>query len=219
MQRRPKIQPAQQSTLAINTDNRTQCIDCKRYFPAEGLEQLLPVRIAWRSFVGTELLCTQCRCTAYNTFNESLPPGVDAYVDPVTGTTIVPRITEAEARQQYCLTSCHFITMPHSITAHQVKKSGHHHDVRLYEERDVIREAHFVRGGDIGIANARKAFAEQRHHVELPPVGEVRARRNRIREAFLNEGYFFASPELTFVNSYVEHGVGNLSAVVKYYCH
>ncbi|KAH7032451.1 hypothetical protein BKA57DRAFT_510681 [Linnemannia elongata] len=162
----------------------------------------------------------QCRRKAYNTFQEPLPPGVDAYTDHIHGHTIVPRITETEARRQYCLTDCHFRDMPHVITAYSVRSAGHVYKVKLYEERDIVRLARRVWGGDVGIANARECYSWQDGGVTytpMPPVGIERLRRDRIRQAFLDWGFYFATPTLPCVSNYVNYGQGQLSRIVAIY--
>ncbi|KAF9149255.1 hypothetical protein BG015_008958 [Linnemannia schmuckeri] len=69
-------------------------------------------------------------------------------------------------------------------------------------------------GGDVGIDNARKVYAEHEHKIELPPTGDVRMGRNRIRQVFLAKESF-AAPELTFVRDLVEFGRGKLEQIVN----
>ncbi|KAG9062019.1 hypothetical protein KI688_006739 [Linnemannia hyalina] len=77
---------------------------------------------------------------AYNTSQEPLPSGVDAYADHIHGHTIVPRITKTEARRQYCLTDCHFRDMRHVITAHSVRTADYVYDVKLRKAYNTYKE-------------------------------------------------------------------------------
>lgn len=199
---------------------RLTCQNCGERFPNRGFEQPLLVNIGWRGVSQSHFLCLQCRRKAYNTFQEPLPPGVDAYTDHIHGHTIVPRITETEARRQYCLTDCHFRDIPHVITAYSVRSAGHVYKVKLYEERDIVRVARRVWGGDVGISNARECYSWQNGGVTytpMPPVGIERLRRDRIRQAFLDWGFYFATPTLPCVSNYVNYGQGQLSRIVAIY--
>ena len=205
----------------LNRSNpRPTCQGCGERFPNRGFDQPLLVNIARRGVLETLYLCLECRRKAYSTFQDPLPPGVDAYADHIHGHTIVPRITETEARRQYCLTDRHFRDMPHVITAHSVSTVDHIYDVKLYEERDIVRVARRVWGGDVGIANARECYYWQNGGVTytpMPPVGIERMRWDRIRQAFLDWGFFFAAPTLPCVSNYVNYGQGHLSRIIAIY--
>ncbi|KAF9124815.1 hypothetical protein BGX30_000785 [Mortierella sp. GBA39] len=194
--------------------NSTQCQDCKRHFPTKGLERLLPVRLGWTGELGIPDLCVTCRRKAYNTYKEPYPPGVDVYVDPKTNVSILPRITLTEATAQYCLLDGHLESLPY-IQVHALEAVNGVYKVKMYEERLVLEKARCLYGGDIGIDNARDAFSWQKGGgIDLPPVGAVRERRNRIREKFLQRE-LFAPSKLPTIQCYIEYGRGDLREIVN----
>ncbi|KAF9149257.1 hypothetical protein BG015_008960 [Linnemannia schmuckeri] len=194
--------------------NLTQCQDCKDHFPNIGLERLLPVRLGWTGELGTSTLCVNCRRKAYNTYKEPYPPGVDVYVDPTTKIKVLPRITLTEATAQYCLLDGHLESLPY-MHVNSLEAVNGDYKVKMFEEKLVLEKARWLYGGDIGIDNARDAFSWQKGgYIELPPVGAVRERRNRIRQMFLQRE-LFASSKLPAIKRYIESGHGNLREIVK----
>ncbi|KAK3832998.1 MAG: hypothetical protein JOS17DRAFT_789707 [Linnemannia elongata] len=194
--------------------NYTQCQDCKHHFPTKGLERLLPVRLGWTGELGIPDLCVKCRRKAYNTYKEPYPPGVDMYVDSLVNVRILPRITLTEATAQYCLLDGHLESLPY-MQVYALEAVNGVYKVKMYEERLVLEKARWLYGGDIGIDNARDAFSWQKGgSIDLPPVGAVRERRNRIRQLFLQRE-LFAPSKLPAIQCYIECGSGNLQEIVN----
>ncbi|KAK3833000.1 MAG: hypothetical protein JOS17DRAFT_741243 [Linnemannia elongata] len=191
----------------------TLCFDCRKHFAPNGLESVLPVPFHWRSKQTSVYLCLDCRLKEFDNNKEPLPPAVETYQDPLYGSEVVPRITAIEAREQYCLEVGISTNLPFKF-GYPVRSSINSYTAKMYEEKDIVREARWMYGGDIGIANARKVYTDRGHQVKLPPSVDVRMRRNRIREAFLTKE-LFAAPELTLVRSYVEFGRGKLQEIVE----
>jgi hypothetical protein len=168
----------------------------------------------WRHKRVALYLCLDCRLKELSINEEPSPPQVIAYSDTVYGGDVVPRITAIEAKQQYCVDVRMLESLPCKI-AYPVKTAVEPGATKLYEERDIVREGRRMYGGSVGISNARKVLAEQGEQIEMPPVGQVRERRNRIRQAFLAKGKgYFATPELTLVHDYVQFGRGALLQIV-----
>ncbi|KAG0308090.1 hypothetical protein BGZ97_000175 [Linnemannia gamsii] len=197
-------------------NNHMQCEHCYKKFPQEGLQRRLPVKVNWAGEAQTVLLCLECRRKEFTVNQKPLPPGVDEYTDPTNGTKILPRITLAEARAEYCVESknlkfCKFETGLSVQTA----TSGFG-PTKMYEEREIVALARWMYGGDVGIDNARDVFAQMKEDVHEPPKGAVRERRNKIRQAFL-EKKVFAAPDLPFVKGYIEDNEGDLKEIVEAY--
>ncbi|KAF9536876.1 hypothetical protein EC957_009502 [Mortierella hygrophila] len=133
-------------------------------------------------------------------------------MDTAYGGRVVPRINEDEARLHYCLKDYQFRNL-HSIVVCSVRTFRDPYEVRLYDEKAILKQARWIHGGDVGIANARQFFAEQGERVELPPVGPVLERRNKIRQAFLMRKVY-ASSVLPQVRHYVKTGRGNFEEIV-----
>ncbi|KAK3832995.1 MAG: hypothetical protein JOS17DRAFT_789704 [Linnemannia elongata] len=210
----PKQLPGSANPKSIKRYTKTNpCKFCKKSFPAEGLERVLPVLSRRYGVVGTKVfLCLDCRRKEFAINSESYPPTVESYMDTAYGGRIVPRINENEARLQYCLEDDQFRNLHHTVVR-AVKTSRDPYEVRLYDEKAILKQARWIHGGDIGIANARQVFAEQGQRVELPPVGPVLERRNKIRQAFLMRKVY-ASSMLPQVRDYVKTGRGNFEEIV-----
>ncbi|KAF9124813.1 hypothetical protein BGX30_000783 [Mortierella sp. GBA39] len=144
--------------------------------------------------------------------SEPYPPTVESYMDTAYGGRIVPRINENGARLHYCLKDDQFRNL-HHIIVRSVRTSRDPYEVRLYDEKAVLIQARRIHGGDVGIANARQFVADQGERVELPPVGPVLERRNKIRQAFLMRKVY-ASSMLPQVRDYVKTGRGNFEEIV-----
>lgn len=194
--------------------NFTQCQDCKLQFPTKGFERPLPVRLGWIGEFGIHDLCVEFRRKAYSAYKEPCPPGVGVYIDPKIKIRIVPRITVTEATAQYCLLDRHLEELP-CIQVHALEAVNGVYKVKMYEERLVLEKARWLYGGDIGIDNARDAFSWQKGGaIDLPPVGVVRERRNRIRQMFLQRE-LFAPSKLPAIQCYIENGRGDLWEIVN----
>ncbi|KAG0287890.1 hypothetical protein BGZ96_008254 [Linnemannia gamsii] len=196
--------------------NTKLCSNCGEHFPTEGLDTVLPVQVSFADGVWSVLLCLECRRMEYYINLEPFPPGVDEYTDESSGLAILPRISQAEASEEYCmdldnLRPC----LP--MSGLPVSEAFGFGVTRMYVERDVLILARWKFGGDAVINNAREVYAEQGRYVNRPLEGAVRERRNRIREAFLERGEFFAQPELWFVKNYVEVDQGDLWDIVETY--
>ncbi|KAF9149258.1 hypothetical protein BG015_008961 [Linnemannia schmuckeri] len=192
------------------------CGFCKERFPAEGFERVLPVLYRCNGVLGDMvLLCLKCRRNEFTINKEPYPPKVDAYLDSEHGGVIVPQITENEATLHYCLKGDQLEPLPYVI-ARSVRTARHICQIKMYEERTILKRARRLYGGDIGVFNAREVLAKQGEKVEVPPEGLFRERRNRIRQAFL-EKKIYATSKLTSVRDYVKTGRGDLKKIVDTY--
>ncbi|KAG9062018.1 hypothetical protein KI688_006738 [Linnemannia hyalina] len=211
----PPKQPLDSTNHKSNKrDTKTNtCKFCKGRSPAEGLDRVLPVLSRRFGVVGTTvILCLDCRRKEFAIKSEPYPPTVESYMDTAYGGRIVPRINENEARLHYCLKDDQFRNL-HHIIVRPVRTSRDPYEVMLYDEKAILKQARWVHGGDVGIANARQFFAGQGELVELPPVGPVLERRNKIRQAFLMRKVY-ASSRLPQIRDYVKTGRGNFEEIV-----
>ncbi|KAK3832999.1 MAG: hypothetical protein JOS17DRAFT_826735 [Linnemannia elongata] len=165
--------------------------------------------------IKTTTTCEVCSTRKkFDIQKEPFPPNIAPYLDPTTRTTIVPRITETEATAYYCLDDGCLKHMGH-IYARSVGSIHPPYKVKLYKEHAVLYKARSFYGGDVGIASAREVLALEREgRINLPPVGVIRERRNRIRQAFLEKG-FYASSKLPPVSHYLRTGRGDLQEIVN----
>ncbi|KAG0287891.1 hypothetical protein BGZ96_008255 [Linnemannia gamsii] len=174
----------------------------------------LPVPVRRQGELYIDDLCLECRRKEFNTDKEPYPPGVTAYTYPSIGAEIRPRIIASEARSQYCLKDYNFQNLP-CITVKSVRAVGEVYDVNLYEEEHIIDQARWLYGGEVGIAHARMLFATNSGRLILPPVGDIRERRNMIRQVFMNRD-LFADPDLAYVKRFVDHNEGSLVDIVRF---
>lgn len=202
--------------MSTEIKTTTTCEVCSTYFPIRRLDLVLPVQNRSESDASerTVFLCLWCRRKKFDIQKEPFPPNIAPYLDPTTRTTIVPRITETEATAYYCLDDGCLKHMGH-IYARSVGSIHPPYKVKLYKEHAVLYKARSFYGGDVGIASAREVLALEREgRINLPPVGVIRERRNRIRQAFLEKG-FYASSKLPPVSHYLRTGRGDLQEIVN----
>lgn len=199
----------------FNMNSFMQCLDCEKNFPSYGMMRPLPVPVRRQDELYVDDLCLECRRKEFSTDKEPYPPGVTAYTYPGIGAEIRPRITASEARAQYCLKGYNFQNLP-CITVKSVRAVGEVYDVKLYEERRILDQARWLYGGEVGIAHARMLYATNSGCLILPPVGDVRERRNMIRQVFMDRD-LFADPDLPYVKKFVECSEGGLVDIVRFY--
>ncbi|KAF9149256.1 hypothetical protein BG015_008959 [Linnemannia schmuckeri] len=193
----------------------TQCQHCEVQFPAHGIERLLPVFFEQSDRLCEVLLCLKCRRKELEINKEPYLRAVEVYKYPGFGVSILPWITESEAKVQYCLEDSHLGPLPH-VVVNSVQAAGKAQKIKMYYEKLLLDKARWVFGGEVGISNVRIDLAIQQGLFEQPPAGDVRERRSLIRHVFLEKG-FFADPKLVFVKEFVEENHGELDKIVPLY--